>query len=134
MSHAFLSDEWMAAADAIRDRYADQTPPPPVPVRMNMVVTDVPFGEGEVRTYLDTTSGTAVFERGALENAEVTLTTDYETAKAIFVDQDPQAGMQAFMSGRIKVQGDVTKLMMMQATPPDAVSLTISAEIKQITA
>ena len=136
MAHAFLSDEWMAAADAIRDRYADQTPPPPVPVRMNMVVTDVPFGEGEVRTYLDTTSGTAVFERGELDNAEVTLTTDYETAKAIFVEGTAQAGMQAFMAGKVRVDGDLAKLIaaLQQVNPGAFQASEVQRRIQQITA
>ena len=29
---------------------------------------------------------------------------------------DPQAGMQAFMDGKVKVQGDLTKLMAAQVT------------------
>ena len=46
--------------------------------------------------------------------AEVEVTVDWATAKSIFVDNDPQAGMQAFMQGKVKVQGDMTKLMAMQ--------------------
>jgi len=38
-----------------------------------------------------------------------------ETARAVFVDANPQAGMQAFMSGKVRVQGDMTKLMMAQS-------------------
>lgn len=34
----------------------------------------------------------------------------------IFVSGNPAAGMQAFMEGRVKVQGDLTKLMAAQAT------------------
>ena len=44
----------------------------------------------------------------------MTLSTDMETARKVFVDADQQAGMQAFMSGKVKVQGDMTKLMMAQ--------------------
>jgi putative sterol carrier protein len=50
------------------------------------------------------------------------------------VDQDPQAGMQAFMSGKIKVQGDMMKLMQMQGTAPDETSKKVADEIKGITA
>jgi putative sterol carrier protein len=39
-------------------------------------------------------------------------------AKALFVRRDQQAAMQAFMSGQIKVQGDMTKLMAMSSTVP----------------
>ena len=51
---------------------------------------------------------------GQLDDADVTLTTDYVTAKDVFVSGNPQAGMQAFMAGKVKVQGDMTKLMMAQ--------------------
>ena len=65
---------------------------------------------------------------------EVTVTVDYPTAKAIFVEQNPQAGMQAFMAGKIKVQGDMTKLMAMQQGTPDPAAAEIAAKIKEITA
>ena len=71
--------------------------------------------DGDVKTFIDTTDGRLVMRKGEIESADVTLTTDYATARALFVDQDPQAAMQAFMSGKIKVQGDMSKLMMLQA-------------------
>jgi putative sterol carrier protein len=87
-----------------------------------------------VRLYLDTSSGSLVMEFGELETPDLTLTTDYETAKKIFVDQDQAAGMQAFMAGKIKVQGDMMKMMAMQTSmPQDDVARSIAEEIKQIT-
>jgi putative sterol carrier protein len=44
----------------------------------------------------------------------VTLTTDYATARDVFVSGNQAAGMQAFMAGKVKVQGDMTKLMAAQ--------------------
>jgi len=49
------------------------------------------------------------------------------------VDQNPQAGMQAFMAGKIKVQGDMTKLMAMQQGSPDPAQAEIAAAISAIT-
>jgi hypothetical protein len=134
MPHPFLSEEWMAEAKAIRKRHAGQTNKVNGSFRINQVVTGVPFGDGTVESYLDTSSGDVVMELGRLEDADATVTTDYETAKKIFVDQDQAAGMQAFMSGKIKVQGDMTKLMMMNAVPPDDVAKAVAAEVKEITA
>ena len=85
---------------------------------MNQVITDVPFGEGEVKLYLDTSSGDLEMETGELETPDLTLTTDYDTARKIFVEQDQAAGMQAFMAGKIKVQGDMMKMMAMQTGMP----------------
>ena len=124
----------MTEARAIRERYADQTAKVTQPVKINQVVTDVPFGEGTVKSYLDTSSGEVVMALGELEDADATVTTDYATAKAIFVDQDPAAGMQAFMAGKITVQGDMMKLMAMQASmPADEASKKIAEEIKAMT-
>jgi putative sterol carrier protein len=135
MSHPFLSPEWMDAAKAIREKYADQAAQITTSIRMNQVITDVPFGEGDVRLYLDTSSGALEMESGELETPDLTLTTDYETAKKIFVDQDQAAGMQAFMAGKIKVQGDMMKMMAMQTSmPQDEIAKTIASEIKDITA
>ena len=135
MTHMFLSEEWMAAAHEIRERYADQVPPVTTVIRINQVIVDVPFGEGEVKAYLDTSSGRLTMELGELDEADATITTDYGTAKALFVDQDQAVAMQAFMSGKIKVQGDMMKMMAMQtAIPSNEFTDTIADEIKSITA
>ena len=134
MPFPFLSAEWMDAAKAIREKYADQSPAITVSVRMNQIITDTPFDDGDIRLFLDTSSGSLVMEPGELETPDLTLTTDYDTAKKIFVDQDQAAGMQAFMAGKIKVQGDMMKMMAMQTSmPQDDVTRTIADEIKGIT-
>jgi putative sterol carrier protein len=134
MSYPFLSAEWMDAAKAIREKYADQAVAITVSVRMNQVITDVPFGDDDVKLYLDTSSGSLEMERGELETPDLTLTTDYDTAKTIFVDQDQAAGMQAFMAGKIKVQGDMMKMMAMQTgMPQDDIAKKITSEIQAIT-
>lgn len=135
MPHPFLSEEWMTEARSIRERHAGETAKVTQSLKINQVVTEVPFGEGTVESYLDTSSGDVVMDLGRLEDPDVTITTDYVTAKSLFVDQDPAAGMQAFMSGKIVVQGDMMKLMAMQtAMPNDEVSKQIAEEIKAITA
>jgi hypothetical protein len=131
--HPFLSDEWMDEARKIREEYRGKTEAPAHAVKMNQVITGVPFGEGTINSHMDTSSGEVEFELGHLDVADVTVTLDYDTAKAIFVDGNPQAGMQAFMAGKIKVQGDMTKLMAMQQTAPDANAAELAARIKDVT-
>ena len=135
MTHAFLSDEWMAAAKAVREKYAGQSTKVTTIIKMNQVITDVPFGDGTLNVFLDTSSGDVVMDLGALEAPDLTVTTDYVTARQVFVDQNQAAGMQAFMSGKIKVQGDMMKMMALQtAMPQDEIAKQISAEIKDLTA
>ena len=132
--YAFLSDEWLEEAKKIREEYAGQSSPPAHAVRMNQIVTEVPFGDGTIEAHLDTSSGEMQMEMGHLENPDLTVTLDYATAKAILVDGNPQAGMQAFMAGKIKVQGDMTKMMAMQSGTPDPSQAEIAAKIQAITA
>ncbi|MBI4884781.1 MAG: SCP2 sterol-binding domain-containing protein [Actinobacteria bacterium] len=125
----------MAAAKAIREKYSDRATKVTTSIKMNQVITEVPFGDGTVKLFLDTSSGDVVMELGAMETPDLTVTTDYETARSVFVEQDQAAGMQAFMAGKIKVQGDMMKMMAMQtAMPQDEIAKQISAEIKGVTA
>ena len=102
--HKFLTPEWVAAATALRDDMEDEVPAPAHSVRMNQIVTEVPadVAEGDVAAYMDTSDGEVKMDLGALENPDLTVTLDYATAKAILVDGNPQAGMQAFMAGTIR--------------------------------
>ena len=118
MSHQFLSESWIEAARDIRHRYSGDVPAIDVVVRINVITTKVPFGEGTISAYIDTSNGSLEMELGSLEESDLTVTTDYETARKLFVEQDPTASMQAFMAGRIKVEGDITRLMVMQTSLP----------------
>ena len=137
-TYPFLSDEWIAEARKIRaDMSGDEpTPPAAATVRMNQIITDVPFGSGKLDAHLDTSSGTLEMETGHLENPDVTVTLDYDTAKAIFVDGTLDAGMQAFMAGKVRVQGDMAKLIaaLQQLAPPDPDAVNqAQARIREIT-
>lgn len=135
MSHQFLSDEWIEAARDIRRRWEDRVPAVEVQIRINVVATKVPFGEGTVHAHIDSSTGQLEMELGLLEAPDLTVTTDYDTARQLFVAQDPAASMQAFMSGKIKVEGDITKLMLMQTSVPQTDdALQVAEEIRKITA
>lgn len=134
MAHPFLSEEWMAATRAIRVKYHGKTVKITESIKMNQVVTGTPFGNGTVHSFVDTTSGEVVMDLGLLPDADVTITTDYQTARKIFLEQDPTAAMQAFMSGIIKVQGDIVKMMAMQIViPQDDIGKEVAQEILSIT-
>jgi hypothetical protein len=134
VSFAFLSPEWIEAAREIRERYSPQTAPIEVAVRVNQVVTDVPFGDGELHAHIDTSSGDVDLELGHLDEPDATITLSYETARALLVERDPAKVMQAFMSGGIQVDGDLMKVMAMQAsTPQDDLALQVAEEILAIT-
>ncbi len=128
MAHEFLSDEWMDAVEALND----EAPEPPAATKdvvINLVVTDSPFGDRESHM------AAGKFQRGLSDGAGTTMTMTYDVAKKLFVDQDQAASMQAFMSGQIKVTGDMTQLMKLQtAGPPTAEQEAFQARIQELTA
>ena len=129
----FLSDPWLDAVFALQTEYRERVPAPLVKMKMNQEVTAVPFGDGVVKIHIDTTSGKAVLGRGHLEGADATVSLEYGTAKSLMVNQDQQAAMQAFMQGKIKVVGDMSKVMVPPPPKNDA-QKELDEKIKAITA
>ena len=111
--HAFLSDDWFAIIGQLVEEHGADIPNHSA-ILINVTVSDTPFGS-EREMHMGADSGRAHWGIGHKEGADLTLTTDYETAREVFVTGDPQAGMQAFMSGKVKIQGDLAKLMAAQA-------------------
>ena len=66
----------------------------------------------------------------------MTVTLEYGTARAIFVDGTAQAGMQAFMQGKIRVDGDLAKLIaaLQQVNPAAYAASEVQRRIAEITA
>jgi hypothetical protein len=107
MPYPFLSDPWLGevsklAAEAGRGVMPDS-------VTLNLVVTGGPQGDRELHV------ANGSFGAGLQDGAPTKLTLPYDVARSMFVLGDQAAAMQAFMGGKIKVEGDMSKLMAMQA-------------------
>jgi hypothetical protein len=139
MTCEFLSAEWVKAVREIRDEYASHVPDVELPaVRVNLAVTGAPASvdpEGVVHAHADTSAGAArglVLELGALPEPDLTLSVDYDTAYALLVDQRPNAFIAAFLTGKIKIAGDVQRLaessgLSLEAMPALLASLGITS-------
>ncbi|MGH9130841.1 MAG: hypothetical protein ACRDWV_04035, partial [Acidimicrobiales bacterium] len=89
---------------------------------------------GSIDAHLDTTSGEVEMNLGHLDTVDLSVTLGYLTARSIFVDANPGAGMQAWMAGKIKVEGDLPKLLAaLQVVTVDAASVALAGQIKAIT-
>ncbi len=133
-TYPFLSDEWIGEARKIREEFEGQGSAIPHQLRVNLVITEVPFSESSIDAHMDSSDGRLRLDLGHIEPVDLKVTLDYLTAKSILIEGNPQAGMQAFMSGKIRVEGDMAKLMAMQATPPDPVAQEVASRLRAITA
>lgn len=112
MSLPFLSDDWFAQVKSLRAE-AEATlggatlPAEVLAVKLNI---SVPHPEGEKRFSLR--DGDA--HLGHADDADTRVTVDYEVARRLFLEGDVAAGMQAFMAGQIRVEGDMSKLLLLQ--------------------
>jgi hypothetical protein len=133
-TYAFLSPEWIEAARELRAEHLAGAEAPAQTMRMNLTVEAVPHGDGVVEAHVDTTGGIVEIDLGHLEGADVKVSLDYDTARAVLIDNDAEAAMGAFMAGRVRVEGDMTKLLAYQAMAPSAEQLEVTAALKAITA
>ena len=134
-TYEFLSDDWINETRRIREEFLKTHPQPDGPkLRLNLAVTDVPFGPGEIAAHMDSSSGQPDIELGHLAKVDATITVGYETAKTLFVDGRMSAAMEAMQLGRIKVKGNMFKLLGLGKLGKGPGAEEITAQIKAITA
>ena len=122
MGQPFLSKGWFDETEKIRAEIDPEVPDAIKNLVINLVVKDGPNGDIEAKMEAGR------FLQGLAAEAPTKLTVSYALAKKMFVERDQEASMQAFMSGQIQVEGDMTALMAMQAAGP------ASEEAKQLQA
>ena len=111
MGVKFLSEEWtqavqeaLNASDAFRNAAGSQT------AKVQQVVTTP---EGEKRYWFKLEGGKAELGSGdAPDQVDATITQDYDTAVAL--SKNELTGTAAYMSGKLRVAGDLMKLMQLQ--------------------
>ena len=107
--YPFLSDDWFGIVEKLVEDMGAEAPAQ-ADLLMNLVVTDTPFG-AERHLHVGARNGLGHWGIGHAPDADLSVTTDYETAREILLSGDPQAGLTAFMSGKVKIQGDLAKLL-----------------------
>ena len=108
----FLTEEWandVTAALGAHEGFKNAMGPDQMGIQF--VTDDGP--DGEVSYYLASDSGLSRMALGTLDNPDVTVNQSYETASAI--SKGELNTQTAFMTGKLKVSGNLAKLMMKQA-------------------
>lgn len=112
MAVRFLSEEWAQAVQgALNAHPGFKGAIANADLSLQFHVTEAP--DGDVSYYLRASKGEAELALGEVENPDVTVTQNYETASAI--SRGELNTQTAFMTGKLKVSGNLAKLMMHQA-------------------
>jgi len=126
MGVKYLSDELFAKIDELTEELNVEIPEQLKAMKINMTVTS---DDGDVEFALN---GGKV-QKGHVEDASTKITVPSTFAYKIFVQQDQAAGMQAFSSGQLKIEGDMSKMMAMQGIQPTESGKLLQEKIKEIT-
>jgi putative sterol carrier protein len=118
----FLTEEWaQAMTEALNSSEDFKKAASGQQAKLQQVVSDAP--QGEVKYYFKLKDATADVSLGELSDAEATISQNYDTAVAINKQElNPQ---NAFMQGKLKISGNMMKLMQLQGVinaMPKAVS------------
>lgn len=128
MPYAFLSDEWFTEVDKLIADAGDlKIPPAMKDAKVNITVTG---SKGST----DLSMKDGLFTRGHDPSYATKLTVGEEIARKIFVEGDAAAGVQAFLEGKIQVEGDLATVVAMQTVEPSEQQMKLTRQIAAMTA
>jgi putative sterol carrier protein len=106
----FLSEEWAAEVkERLNNTDSIKTAAGTQAARIQQVVNTP---EGETRYWFKLEGGQVDLGLGDIENPDATIIQDYDTAAA--VSKNELSPTAAYMSGKLRVNGDLMKLMQLQ--------------------
>lgn len=126
MGVKYLSDEWFDKVKELTEEVNPEISPQAAELKINMTVTS---DDGNCDCCLNG----GKLEKGHLTDAPTKVTVPLVFAKRIFIDQDQAAGMQAFMSGKLKIEGDMSRMMALQGIQPTESQKKLQEMIRGIT-
>ncbi|MCC1497627.1 SCP2 sterol-binding domain-containing protein [Alcanivorax sp. 1008] len=128
MSQEFLSEGWFAMVKTLRDEAGALE----APAALADLIINVTITGGSVDKAMSLVGG--MLEEGHHPNAPTTMILPADLAKRIFIEGDQSAGMQGFMTGQIRIEGDMSKLMALQTAQPTAAQVELMKKIAAETA
>src|SRR6188474_1483472 len=127
MRFEFLSAEWFTKVDELIAAAGDLKIPEPM--RVAKVNITVKGAKGDTQVHMSE----GLFKRGHDPSFTTSLTVPEEIARKIFVHGDAAAGVQAFLEGKIVVEGDLAAVVAMQTVEPSRPQQKLATQIAAIT-
>ena len=125
MGVQFLSEEWaQAVQEALGGNAAFKSAIASQNAKLQQVVTT---GDGETRYWFKLEGGDANLGLGDIDEPNATITQDYDTAVALAKNE--LTGTAAYMSGKIRISGDLMKIMQLQGALAQMPAALASLEV-----
>ncbi len=96
------------------------------------MITGAPEGDAKILAHTDTSNGGFELGLGHLDDADITVTLGYEIAKQLVIEQNPAELAKAWLFGRIRIDGDLTKLLPADFDPVGALNGINLDELRSI--
>ena len=110
MAVKFLSEEWAEEVKTLLQNNEQlKSSAGSMTAKIQQVVTTP---DGDVRYWFTLEGGNVDLGMGDIENPDATISQDYDTAAAL--SKNELTGTAAYMSGKLRVSGDLMKLMQLQ--------------------
>lgn len=123
----FLTDTWFEQVEKMGNEAGELNLPPALDnMVINLKVTD----DEQV---IESNFANGLLHKGLNSEATTTLLLDHKTLQSIITDFDMNEIMGAFMSGKIRVEGDMSQLMALQTARPSDEQKALFKDIKSMT-
>ncbi|MDE0843642.1 SCP-2 sterol transfer family protein [Psychrobacter pocilloporae] len=123
----FLTDEWFEQVEKMGIEAGELNLPPAL---ANMIVN---LKVSDTDKDIEANFADGLLHRGLNSNGTTTLLLDRSILQSIITDFDTNQIMGAFMSGKIRVEGDMSQLMAVQTARPSAEQKELYKRIKSMT-
>lgn len=123
----FLSDEWFTSVDDLTRAAGDlQMPKALTDVTVNLKVLTA---KGEVQMGMNR----GIIQKGSIAQADVDMSMPAEYAYKILVQNDWSVGMRGYIKHKIKLSGNMKKLIPLQVYKPSQPSVELTKKIAGVT-
>lgn len=123
----FLTDAWFDDVEKLGSEAGELNLPPAL---ANMVIN---LKVSDTDKDIEANFADGLLHRGLNDNATTTLLLDRSILQSIITDFDTNEIMGAFMSGKIRVEGDMSQLMAVQTARPSAEQKELYKRVKSMT-
>lgn len=123
----FLTDAWFDDVEKLGGEAGELNLPPAL---ANMIIN---LKVSDTDKDIEANFADGLLHRGLNDSATTTLLLDRSILQSIITNFDTNEIMGAFMSGKIRVEGDMSQLMAVQTARPSAEQKELYSRIKSMT-